>query len=100
MPLRDTPLSGRPLTATAWPEADRLFRDARWRGSDDAYSIHLGGERVLWLFGDTFIARPGSPTRVGSAFIRNSVAVQTGLDPLTATMGFAWRGTDDEPADY
>ena len=89
-----------PLTAAAWSEADGLFRDDRWRGSDDAYSIKLDGDRVLWLFGDTFIAKHGSPTRVGSSFIRNSVAVQTGLDPLTATMDFAWGGTDDEPADY
>ena len=89
-----------PLTGAAWVEADQLFRDARWRGSDDAYSVPLGGDRVLWLFGDTFVARPGSPTRVGSAFIRNSVAVQTGLDPLTATMDFAWRGSVDEPADF
>jgi len=89
-----------PVAGAEWPEADGLFRDDRWRGSDDAYSIPLGGNRVLWLFGDTFVARPGEPTRVGSAFIRNSVAVQTGLDPLTATMDFAWRGTDEAPEDY
>ncbi len=89
-----------PITGTSWPEADALFRDDRWRGSDDAYSIRLGEDRVLWLFGDTFIARPGEPTRVGSSFIRNSVAVQTGLDPLTASMDFAWRGMDGVPADY
>lgn len=89
-----------PVSGSAWEAADRLFRDERWRGSDDAYSIPLDGDRTLWLFGDTFVARPGSPTRVGSSFIRNSVAVQTGRDPLTATMEFAWRGGPDDPVDF
>jgi hypothetical protein len=28
-----------------------------WYGGDGAYSIKLDGERTLWLFGDTFVAR-------------------------------------------
>ena len=88
------------VQATAWPEADPLFHGERWRGSDDAYSVPLDGERVLWLFGDSFVAPAGSPTRVGSAFIRNSMAVQHGRDPRTARMEFCWGGTDDAPGDY
>lgn len=38
-------------TASGWPEADLLFhKDAHWVGADDAYSVDLGGGRVLWLF--------------------------------------------------
>ncbi|HEV8325568.1 MAG TPA: DUF4185 domain-containing protein [Myxococcota bacterium] len=83
--------TGVEVTASAWPEADALFRgDPLWRGADDAYSVALGGERVLWLFADGFVASaPGAP-RAGSAFIRNSVAVQTGLDPTTAAIEFRW----------
>lgn len=83
------------LRAEAWPEADVLFNsDRRWVGGDGAYSIDLGGERVLWLFGDSLIAREPYETE-GSAFIRNSAAVQTGRDPTRALMQFYW-GLDDD----
>ena len=43
--------------AEQWIQADKLFkRSVHWRGSDDAYSIKLGDNRVLWLFGDTLIS--------------------------------------------
>lgn len=77
--------------AAAWPEADALFhQDPRWLGADDAYSIDLGGDRVLWLFADTFIATSAAQVRGESKLIRNSVAVQTGRDPSTASVEFAW----------
>lgn len=88
-------------TARAWPEADVLFRrDPRWRGADAAYSIPLGNDRILWLFGDTFIARGDARTRRGSVMIRNSVGIQTGRDPLRATIEFHWRGTEGQPRSY
>lgn len=35
-------------TGTAWPEADKLFHsDPRWLGADGAFSIDLGGGRVV-----------------------------------------------------
>lgn len=83
------------MRATEWPEADALFHvDPRWRGADAAFSVALGGERVLWLFGDTFVVREGVEpelaTRRDCTLARNSVAVQTGLDPSTASIEFAW----------
>src|SRR5688500_15600562 len=79
-----------------WPEADALFRqEPRWLGGDAAYSIDLGGDRSLWLFGDSFIATSEALTRRESTMVRNSVAVMTGRNPLTATMQFAW--TDGAP---
>lgn len=84
-----------------WPKADELFRsDPRWRGGDGAYSIGLGNERVLWLFGDTFIKESGTGGRDGSVMIRNSAAIQEGLDPSSATMRFHWGGSVGKPADY
>jgi hypothetical protein len=79
------------VTAVAWPEADRLFqRDRRWLGGDGAFSIHLGGERVLWLFGDSFVNPAGGLERADATMVRNSVAVQHGLDPTTAALRFHW----------
>lgn len=72
--------------STHWPEADALFRrDESWLGTDDAYTVALGGERTLWLFGDTFLG-PRTAGRAAAAFVSNTVAVQTGLDPSTATL--------------
>lgn len=73
------------ISAEPWPAADRLFRsDPSWLGSDDAYSIPLDDERTLWFFGDTFT---GSK-RDEAGFIRNSIAVQTGRDPSSASIQF------------
>lgn len=89
------------LHAEPWPEASALFRgDATWIGGDGAYSVDLGNERVLWLFGDSFIATSSAHARAESAFIRNSVAVQTGYDPARAFMRFYYRRVDDHPASY
>jgi hypothetical protein len=87
--------------ASAWPAADALFRrDPRWRGGDAAYSVDLGAGRTLWLFGDSFVARPGSVGRRGCAMVRNSIAVQTGADPSRAAIEFHWRGTADQPGSW
>jgi hypothetical protein len=88
------------VSVEPWPEADRLFRtDPLWLGSDDAYSIPLSGDRVLWLFGDTFVApRPGAVRRECS-FVRNSIGIQQGLDPSRASISFHW-GEDDGPTDF
>src|SRR5262245_29675545 len=89
------------VTAQAWPEADALFhRDPRWLGADAAFSVPLGGGRVLWLFGDTFVGIGESPARRGSVMVRNTVAIQTGLDPRTAAMAFRWRTEGGRPASF
>lgn len=90
------------VQATPWPEADALFhRDPRWLGADAAYSVPLGGERVLWLFGDTFVATSDAHARSESEMVRNTIAISTGLDPTSAEITFHWR-LDDEgtPASF
>jgi hypothetical protein len=77
-----------------WREAseDALFhQEPRWLGADGAYTIDLGDGRVLWLFGDSFVATSPALVRSESTMVRNSVAVMTGHDPATATMQLAWR---------
>lgn len=75
-----------------WPDADKLFHsDPRWLGADAAFTVDLGKNRVLWLFGDTWIAHPGSHSRRDAAFVHNTVAVETGYDPSHAGIRFYWK---------
>jgi len=88
-------------TGALWPEADALFhQEPRWLGADAAYSISLGGGRTAWLFGDTFVSTSAAHLRTESTMVRNSVAVQTGLDPTRAAMTFAWGGAGGAPASF
>ncbi|MCA1840290.1 MAG: DUF4185 domain-containing protein [Actinomycetota bacterium] len=83
-----------------WPEADALFhRDPRFLGSDDAYSVPLGDDRTLWLFGDTFVGDGQQMDRRKSHFIRNSIGIQTGPDPSNANVDFFWRN-DPSPDSF
>lgn len=78
--------------AVSWPEADALFRrDPRWLGADAAFSVPLGDGRILWLFGDTFVAKTPKNVRSESVMVRNSVAVQRGSDPTNAEISFHWK---------
>ncbi|HSR30499.1 MAG TPA: hypothetical protein VLY63_08030, partial [Anaerolineae bacterium] len=100
-PATVEPPSSDLLQAEPWPEADALFRsNPKWLGSDDAYSVDLGNGRTLWLFGDTFISRSFLNTRRLSTLIRNSVAIQSGYDPSTASMEFAWRTERGKPLSF
>ena len=75
----------------AFEEAEALFRqNPEWLGTDGANSTPLGNNRIFWSFEDTFIATSEAHTRQQSTMIRNSVAIQTGNDPLTARMSFYW----------
>ena len=89
--------------ARSWEESDSLFRsEPRWLGGDAASSVDLGGDRVLWLFGDSFVATSAACVRGESKLVRNSVALQVGRDPLRASMRFGW-GVDaasEAPASF
>lgn len=91
--------TGGSVLGAAWPEADRLFKtDSRWLGSDDAYSVELGPERTLWLFGDTFVGDGASLSRRDAAFPRNTVGIQQGTDPAHSTIRFYWREDSGLPS--
>lgn len=86
--------------ASPWPEADQLFhRDPHWVGADGASSVDLGGGRILWLFGDTWIDPTGTGNRQGARIVSNSVATQRGTDPTTASITFYWGRTADGSPD-
>ncbi len=96
---RPTPI--RP-TGHAFTEAEVLFhRDPRWLGADAALSVPLANGRTVWLFGDTFIAKSKAHVRSESEMVRNTVAIQTGEDPRTASISFHWRqDRDGSPASF
>ncbi|MBI1213140.1 MAG: DUF4185 domain-containing protein [Alphaproteobacteria bacterium] len=76
----------------AYPEGDRLFHtDPRWLGGDAAFSVALSSGRTLWLFGDSFVDETAPYARTDAAFVRNTVAIETGTDPRRAGMHFYWR---------
>jgi hypothetical protein len=89
-------------TVQSWPGANFLFtNDPSWMGADAAYSVDLGAGRILWLFGDSFIAKTPAHMRSNSWFIRNSIAIQTGsADPSTAHATFAWRTTNGQASSF
>lgn len=89
--------SGRP-----WAEAEGLFhRDPRWLGADAALSVPLGNGRTLWLFGDTFVAMSRANVRSESEMVRNTVAIQVGDDPRSASIAFSWRkNAEGSPASF
>jgi hypothetical protein len=91
-----------PQSGAQWPEADPLFhRDARWLGADGALTVPLDADRTLWLFGDTFVAKTPKNVRTEATMPRNTIAIQHGMDPTTATMEFRWRtAADGTPASY
>ena len=72
-----------------------------WLGTDDAYSIPLSAEKSVWLFGDTFVALSSANVRSESKMVRNTVAIQAGDDPRTASITFSWRkNMDGSPASF
>lgn len=89
------------IEARRWVEAENIFRsDSHWQGGDGATSIDLGNGRVLWLFGDSFIDIAGTGSRRSSDLVRNSLAVQTGYDPSTASMKFFWNMREGKPGAF
>jgi hypothetical protein len=69
-----------------------------------ANSVALGDNRILWVFGDTLLAEPGvnSCDRFDQFDIRvhNSLAIQVGTDPTTASISHFWRQQSGEPASF
>ena len=69
-----------PAVARAEPmrEWSAKFAADHWLGSDGAYSVPLGPDRTIWLFGDTFVGRWNKGTRAGAAMVNNTVGVGAG----------------------
>ncbi|MGA2661274.1 MAG: hypothetical protein ABSH34_27655, partial [Verrucomicrobiota bacterium] len=62
--------------------------------------MDLGHGRIAWLFADTLIDPSGKHDRHGAAFIRNSIAIQNGYDPASASIRFYWGRKGGGPASF
>lgn len=57
-------------------DLNRLFaRTDGWTGADGVYSVALNKNRLLWLFGDTWIGKIRQGKRVDALLINNSVGL-------------------------
>ncbi len=74
---------------------NEAFRgSAEWRGSDCAYSFPIGGDRSLWLFGDTMIHQQNSH----DLMINNTAAWLDQTGPGELSMQFFWKIKDGQAA--
>jgi len=71
------------------PAYEAIFAPSQgWIGADAIYSVRLAPERMLWLFGDTFLGRVEGGRRLDAVIVNNTVAVQAGRLPDGAAVGF------------
>jgi len=88
--------SGPRFTVETLPRYEAVFQRASgWTGGDGAYSAALGNDRFLWLFGDSLIGEVKDGKRVQARLVSNSIAVQTGKDPETASVDFFYHPLAD-----
>jgi hypothetical protein len=77
------------LTVEPLPRYEALFqRESGWTGGDGVFSTPLGPERVLWLFGDTFIGEVVAGRHANAVLVNNTLAIQSGRDPDRAAVEF------------
>ncbi|MCI0512052.1 DUF4185 domain-containing protein [candidate division KSB1 bacterium] len=75
------------------PEYEQHFRQGNtgWWGGDLAFSLPLDANRVLWLFGDSFVHHdPQRPGRHGTPIIHNTCAIQTNPLDHSPRLQFYW----------
>jgi len=78
------------------PQYEKLFyREKGWTGADGAYSVPISNELTLWIFGDTWIGDIIDGKHKNAMMVNNSIGLQRGTNPSTASVKFFW-GTNDE----
>ncbi|MCP4669544.1 MAG: hypothetical protein GY849_24685, partial [Deltaproteobacteria bacterium] len=71
------------------PGRDACFdRKDGWTGGDGAYSVALSNDRILWLFGDTWIGRVRNNRHEDAVIVHNTVAFQQGAKPRCSNIHF------------
>ncbi|MFD0687889.1 hypothetical protein [Actinomadura fibrosa] len=58
----------------------------RWSGGDGTQSVLLPSGKRAWFFSDTYLGQVGDRRGFYRSFIHNSIVVQSGTDPATATL--------------
>jgi hypothetical protein len=86
------------MSAARAPRLDRIFRNCGpWIGGDSADSVALGGKRILWLFGDSYLGTEEGEHRKILGMIRNAVAIQEGNAREHPHIGFFTGGSPGCP---
>ena len=79
---------------------NQLFnRKNGWTGADGAYSISLSNNKILWLYGDTWIGEVRDNKHVNSILVNNSIGMQEGIDPAKASILFFFGKTSEGKPD-
>ncbi len=79
---------------------DTLFaaQTKGWLGSDAAHSIMLSEDRVLWLFGDTYIGEVREGKRYPQGYhINNCIAIEDRSKTIPGSITYYWGSKDDKP---
>jgi len=77
------------VRVAALPGFDALFNNQKgWTGADGAYSLPLLDDSTLWLFGDTWIGDIQGGGHVNAVIVNNTIAIQDGLFPPTASVEY------------
>lgn len=69
-------------------------------GADGAYSIPLGKDRAVWLFGDTFLGRIEGGRRAGCTLVNNTVALATRDNAGAWSFLYRWRTAGGRPTAF
>jgi len=69
-----------------------------WLGGDAGYSIALAPGKSVWLFGDSFVRQSPGPTRSGSRFVRNAIAISTCDEKHGWQINYYWRSHGKQAA--
>ncbi len=76
------------------PRYEALFqRSQGWTGGDGVFSVGLDSNRILWLFGDTFIGEVKDGRHIDDVLVNNSIAIQKGKEPLPTGINFYYGET-------
>jgi len=87
--------------AAANHQWDRVFeRRSGWTGGDVAASFIIPGNRVLWVFGDSWVGDVENNRHIRAALVNNSIAIhpydpgQPGKPPAAEQIHFYWGPKD------
>jgi hypothetical protein len=86
------------VSARPRPDVTKWFqRTDGWTGGDGAYSVPIGKDRTLWMFGDSWIGAIEDGRRIRSRMVNNTFAWQSLKDP-NEPLRFIWSQHEGEPA--
>lgn len=97
-----SPASGSNSGFVASPAEDLaapFWKTAGYIGGDGVYSLPLGPDRILWLFGDSFIGRIVDGARPGTAMVNNMVGISK-ADWSGPDLRFFWRTKQGKPGSF